>query len=558
MSSLEYTPILNSASHFDLDRWVIQIRRTLDEELEEDSDIPVSIFNVPKSLMVKDPHCYVPQEIALGPYHYWRPELFEMQRYKTAAVRVAQIRLRKSFKFHDLVDRLSRLEARIRACYHKYLDVSGETLLWVMAIDASFLLEFLQIYTSKEHNYKVLTGVSSRMSHLLDVALKKSAHNAIIKDIVMLENQVPLFLLRKILELQFSSVDLADELLFSMLMAFCKELSPFKKIKEFPSLRVVDCAHLVDILYHMIVPKSAEVNVDIEEVDGQNEVKEGKEASPESPQYVKQLVVEVWKLIGKLNARPVRIVKRALSSQPIKVILKLPWTMITNLPGFKLLKPLEGIFSTEDKIEAENENSILEDDISSPPLAEEIAIPSVSELSEIGVRFLPTNSSITTISFDLKRATLHLPTISLEANTEVILKNLVAYETSKESGQLVLTRYTELMAGLIDTDHDVQILRERGVVLNHLKSDKEVADLWNGMSRSFRATKVPFLDKMIEDVNKYYGGKWKVKVRKFIKLYLYSSWKFLTLMAAVLLLLLMSLQAFCSLYECKLPVIGSR
>ncbi|XAR67841.1 hypothetical protein NMG60_11002766 [Bertholletia excelsa] len=558
MSSLESFPISNSASHFDLDRWVIQVRRTLDEELEEDSDIPVSIFNVPKNLMVKDPHCYIPQEIALGPYHYWRPELFEMQRNKIAAVKVAQIRLQKSFKFHDLVDHLSRLEARIRACYHKYLDFSGETLLWVMAIDASFLLEFLQIYTTKEDNYNGLTSVSSRLSHLLDVARKKSAHNSILRDIVMLENQVPLFLLRKVLELQFSSMDLADELLFSLLVAFSKELIPFKKIKEFPNLRVMDCAHLLDVLYHMIVPKSTEVNVDIVEVDGQNEVEKGKAASSESQQHVKQLFDVVWKLIWKLNARPVRIIKKALSLKPIKVILKLPWRIITNLPGLKLLKPLERIFSAEGKTEAENENTILDDDISSPPLSEEIEIPSVSELSEIGVQFLPTNSSIKTISFDVKRAALHLPTISLEANTEAILKNLVAYETSKESGQLVLTRYTELMAGLIDTEDDVKLLRERGVILNYLKSDKEVADLWNGMSRSFRATKVTFVDKMIEDVNKYYGGKWKVKVRKFIKLYLYSSWKFLTLMAAVLLLLLMFLQTFCSVYDCKLPVNGSR
>jgi hypothetical protein len=61
----------------------------------------------------------------------------------------------------------------------------------MMAIDASFLLEFLQIYAVKEGI--VFTRVSSRMSHLVDYAGRKSSHNAILRDMVMLENQIPLF-----------------------------------------------------------------------------------------------------------------------------------------------------------------------------------------------------------------------------------------------------------------------------------------------------------------------------------------------------------------------------
>lgn len=74
-------PVRVMAPNFDESRWIIQIRRTLDEELEEDTEIPVSIYNVPKSLMVSDPDSYVPQLVAIGPYHYWRPELYDMERY---------------------------------------------------------------------------------------------------------------------------------------------------------------------------------------------------------------------------------------------------------------------------------------------------------------------------------------------------------------------------------------------------------------------------------------------------------------------------------------------
>ncbi|KAL3528921.1 hypothetical protein ACH5RR_008243 [Cinchona calisaya] len=543
----------NLNQNFDEHRWIIQIRQTLEEELEEDNDdVAVSIFSVPKTLMASDPDCYVPQQIAIGPYHHWRPELYEMERYKIASAKRTQKQL-QSLKFQNVVDQFKRVEPGIRACYHKYLDFNGETLAWMMAMDASFLLEFLRIYGTKEG--RVLTRVSSRMSHLVDIAGRKSAHNAIVRDIVMLENQIPFFLLRKVLELQFFSLELADNMLMSMLLAFCKELLPFKMMEELSRIQVTDCAHLLDFLYHVIVPKlegpSSEI---ISEIDEESELKEADQESYfGKSSYVKQLLDVVWKFLSNLNKGPVSLIKRILFSKPIKVILKLPWTIISNLPVIRLIKePIESLCFSKDKEDQiqENENLNNTNYINKPPLVEEITIPSVIELSKAGVQFFPTNQGIFSITFDEKTSTFSLPSISLDVNTEVILRNLVAYEACNASGPLVFTRYTELMNGIIDTKEDAKLLREKGIILNHLKSDEEVANLWNGMSKSVRLTKVPFLDEVIENVNKYYNGRWKVKIGKFLKNYVFGSWQFLTLIAAIVLLMLMSLQAFCSVYNC--------
>lgn len=538
-----------SDSKFDEIRWVIQIRRTLEEELEETIEVPVCIFNVPKALMVSDPESYTPQQVALGPYHYWRPELYEMQRYKLAAAKRSQKQLQCLY-FQNLVDQLIEFEPRIRACYHKYLDFNGETLAWMMGIDASFMLEFLQIYAIQEG--KVITRVSSRMSHLVDHAGRKSAHNTILRDMVMLENQIPLFVLRKMLEFQFSSLEAADDMLLSMLVGLCKELSPFKLVEELPKIPVPDCAHLLDFLYHMIVPKVEEPS-EIIEVEDHNEDMQGKEKSSSDSSYVKQFLDVIWNMLSKVNRGPISLIKTVLVSRPVKVVLKLPWTILSNLPGFAILKqPVEYFFFSQDKAEVkpEDETSGLNSNINKPPLVEEITIPSVSDLSKAGVKFLPTNGSILTITFDVKTVTFYLPTVSLDVNTEVILRNLVAYEASNASGPLAFTRYTELMNGIIDTEEDVKVLRERGIILNRLKSDGEVANLWNGMSKSIRLTKVPFLDKVIEDVNKHYNGKWSVKSEKFFEIYVFGSWQFLTLLAAVMLLVMMAMQAVCSVYSC--------
>ncbi|KAG7998137.1 hypothetical protein I3843_01G243300 [Carya illinoinensis] len=537
-------------------QWIIQIRRTLESDLEDDEEIPVCIFNVPKALLATNPEYYIPQEVALGPYHFWRPELYEMQRYKLAAAKRIQKQL-KDLKFQNLVDQLMRLEQRIRACYHKYLDWNSETLAWLMAVDGSFLLEFLQTYAA--HEGKGLARISSRMSHLVDHAGMKSAHNAILRDVVMLENQIPLFVLRKMLEFQLSSLESADDLLLSMLMGLCKALSPFKVGENLPKVQVSQSAHLLGFLYDTIVPKLEDPVPEITEAIGEhNEGMQGDENSSADRGYVKQLLGEVWKLLSRLHVAPIHLIKKVLVSRPVKVIIKLPWTILSNLPGFSILKqPVELLFpQNKEAVKPDNESSSSEDSRSKPPSVEEITIPSVTELIKSGIRFSPTNGSISSIAFDAKTVTLYLPTVSLDVNSEVTLRNLVAYEASIASGPLVFTRYTELMNGIIDTEEDVKALRARGIILNRLKSDEEVTNLCNGMSKSIRLTKVPFLDKVIEDVNKHHSRRWIVKAGNFFYIYVFGSWQFLTFLAAICLMVLMSLQAFCSVYGCTrvLPV----
>ncbi|KAJ0440686.1 hypothetical protein HanIR_Chr16g0789491 [Helianthus annuus] len=232
------------------------------------------------------------------------------------------------------------------------------------------------------------------------------------------------------------------------------------------------------------------------------------------------------------------------------LLMKLPWKIISNLPPLKLMKePIERML---EKFNSEGEEK--EEDASGElkaPTIEEIKIPSVMELVKAGILFSPVNGGILDMSFDNITSTLYLPVIVLDVNTEVYLRNLVAYEACVAAGPLVLARYTELMNGIIDTEEDTKYLRERGIVLNHLKSDKEATDLWNGMSKCVKLTKVPKMDKVIEDVNTRYSKTWRVKIANFMNTYVFGSWKFLTIFAALFMLLLTGLQSFCSVYTCS-------
>lgn len=541
----------NNNSNFNEKGWVVQIRKTLEEQFEEDdkNEIPVSIFSVPTTLICTNPDAYTPQQVALGPYHHWRQELYEMERYKIAAARRTMKHLQCFSTFQEIVDQIHMLESRIRASYHKYLNLNGETLAWMMAIDVSFLLEFLEVYARKEG--KLLSRRTSRLtSNLVDSAGRKSAHIAILRDILMLENQIPMFLLRKMLEFELGSLDAADEMLLSMLRGLSIELYPFKTPEELPKLLIEDSAHVLDFFYRLLMPKAFRTSQITEDGKsyGENEKDEEITIDEESQSKVLKFFNMIWNALSKLNIHPVRFFKALINSKPLKLLVKLPWNIITKIPVLKMLKePIEKIFMRHDKEDLKPED----DSVVRPPLIEELTIPSVTVLFQSGVRFVPTDGGICSTDFDVKTRTLSLPRVNLDVNTDIIMRNMVAYESCSASGPLIFTRYTEFMNGIVDTQDDAKFLRENGIILNRLKSDEEVANLWNGMSKSVKLTKVPFLDKVVEDVNKYYNGRWKVKAEKCIRGYIYGSWRILTVLACIMLLCLMALQTVCSVYTCS-------
>ncbi|XP_011002074.1 PREDICTED: putative UPF0481 protein At3g02645 [Populus euphratica] len=540
MSHHQPTMSCCSSSNFDEYQWVLNIGRALEKELEDGNEDPVCVFTVPKTLMSSHPDTYTPQQISLGPYHYLRPDLHEMECYKLSAAKKLQNQLH-SLNFQNLVEQLIKLEPKIRACYHKYLSFNAETLAWMMALDVSFLLEFLQIYSLKETSSSSRV-FASRMSHLLDYSKRKSVHHVILRDMVMLENQVPLFVLRKVLEFQYLSVESADDMLLSMIRGLAKELSPFKTIELPKSKKILEHSHLLDLLYDIIVPKVEEPLEISEEFADQIEADiqlESKGLGFDS-NYVKQLLKEIWNMVSQQTTGPLSLLIKNISSS-VTIKLKLSWTILSRLLHI----------SPDDVINTEDEGSSTTS-MNKPPLVEEITIPSVTELSNCGVSFIPTRGNISTINFDKDKAAFYLPTISLDINTEVVFRNLIAYEISNASGPLIFTRYIELLNGIIDTEEDVGLLRERGIILNRLKSDEEVANMLNGMSdcKAIRLTKAPILDKVIEDVNKYHGSLWMVKIRKFTKRSVFSSWQYLTLFAAIFLMLLMALESFCTVFKC--------
>ncbi|GLT64032.1 hypothetical protein SLA2020_365490 [Shorea laevis] len=147
----------------------------------------------------------------------------------------------------------------------------------------------------------------------------------------------------------------------------------------------------------------------------------------------------------------------------MKLLVKLPFTILLYVLRLGNKDAINNLISSAGSVaeEVESASQKTEDELSTP-LVEEIEIPSVTQLHKVGVKFRPTKGGLESINFDKSSGKFYLPVIHLDDNSEVVLRNLVAYEACIAPEVMVFTRYTELMNGIIDTEEDVRILREAG------------------------------------------------------------------------------------------------
>ncbi|XP_076918020.1 putative UPF0481 protein At3g02645 [Bidens hawaiensis] len=494
---------------FNEQQWVDQISKNFEDEGGDDiSDIPVCVFSVPEATSRFKPEAYVPLAIALGPYHHFETRLYQMERFKVAAVK-AILTPDQVLSFESLViNRLIEKEPAIRACYHKYINVQDDTLAWIFAIDGLFLIGLFTHYLD----------ISSLMP-------KKLINNGVLyRDVMVLENQIPMYLLDEIWKaLRLSPTNQnSDHELISMMRKFCEVHSPLKLANDLDYNVKTGCLHLLDLMYHSIVNNqdAPQAPLGLLWEDNDDDIKKIANADDDD---IKENIEEVMEM-------GLRIGMRGKADRPIKVIKNIPWEKISNLLGLKIRK--------QDKEEDDDQ-----------PVVTEIEIPSVSSLSKHAqVKFRHTyGGGIKDIKFDENKATLYLPTITLEEYSEVILRNLLAYEVATSSSTPELARYVDLMSGIVDTEVDVTLLRDKGIIKGNM-SDKDIADLFNGMNKS---SFYMSYNKTIEDLKEYYNKRPMIKAWRFVKKDLVFSKKVATVVLAIFASLLMILYSFCEVYGCS-------
>jgi len=155
---------------------------------QEESHHPVCIYRVPSSLRQVEPKAYEPNNISIGPYHHGAPHLRDMELLKRTFYRrlfnnhANQPKLDQAFKF------LEEQETRVRRFYNEDIKLSSDEFLQMVLVDGSFIVQLLRDLSACDFQ-NVTPCLSPWMLPIIR------------REMIMLENQLPMFVLSELFEL---------------------------------------------------------------------------------------------------------------------------------------------------------------------------------------------------------------------------------------------------------------------------------------------------------------------------------------------------------------------
>ncbi|KAL4655112.1 hypothetical protein ACB092_01G427300 [Castanea dentata] len=195
------------------------------------------IYKVPHHLQKWNEEAYTPQVISIGPYHHKNEKLKTMEENKERYFRSFVQRCQINWKnlVPKLVSTIRELEERIRGCYAETIKLKSDEFVMIL-VDASFILELFMKNCSRN-------WTSDDPMLIIPIA------NAMIHDLLLLENQLPFFVLNELYLVAFpclsntypfhSSNHVLIELTFKYFGRYniqCKHARPDVKIEHFTDL----------------------------------------------------------------------------------------------------------------------------------------------------------------------------------------------------------------------------------------------------------------------------------------------------------------------------------
>ncbi|MCL7038528.1 hypothetical protein MKW94_016092 [Papaver nudicaule] len=458
-----------------------------------------------------EPSVYKPEAISIGPYHRRKDSLQATQDLKllyahSLLTKAANERFSKkqegekthtikldssgklvttegwSIILQECISSIEKMETRIRECYSEPIDVEkGQEFVEVMVIDGLFIIGFLAGPCQDKYIFDDLLYLNDWLS------------TAVRHDLLLLENQIPWFVLECLFNIISDAVSIESEgdgmSLKLLVLHFFKNSSllymlPTKKdlLKTHPD-QCEDAEHLLDFLFIL----------------HQHGKKDPANSSRSS-----------WKILQIM----MKLKDSNAAKSTVTVYASLKKTLFMKLKNVGKFV----IGTSVEPAEYENEES------PSYNSRKMEFIPSATELSRAGVRFRKGSSegSFLNVYFHKEAGILDIPPINLYDGTETFH---------------IMSSYATLMDCLINSADDVKVLRKKGIITSYLGCDEDVSDIFNKLCVEI-SNDSNYYSRHTIAINKYYKMRrhiWKAALKRE---YFSNPWTIVSVLAAILLIAL--------------------
>ncbi|KAG8082604.1 hypothetical protein GUJ93_ZPchr0014g46547 [Zizania palustris] len=468
--------------------WVVTIRGKLAQARDEEAACPwarLSVYRVPKSLRDGDERAYMPQVVSIGPLHHGQRRLREMERHKWRALHRVLKRTGRDVTFY--LDALRPMEERVRACYDGHVaEMQGNELAECLVLDGTFVLE---LFRGARDGGKGFVD-DLRYSRHDPIFAMRGAMHAIRNDMILLENQIPLFVLDLLLGLQLNYPEQTG-VVVTLALRFFDPLMP----TDAPLLR-----------------------------------KERSRLESSSISAEAAAVAPAFDPLSGPKLHCLDVFRRS--------ILRAALQPTPPSPARHWLRKLSGFRRVADKRRQQFVHCVSE--------LREAGIRCRRRNTD---RFWDITFDDGVLR--IPRILIHDGTKSLFLN--LIAFEQCQMDIATPGGNNV-TSYAIFMDNLINSADDVKYLHDRGIIEHWLGSDAEVADLFNRLCQEVVFDiDDSYLSGLSDQVNRYYDNKWSTWIASLKHNYFSNPWAIVSVVAGVFLLLLTMAQTFYAAYSYYRP-----
>ncbi|KAH9289100.1 hypothetical protein KI387_033217 [Taxus chinensis] len=359
---------------------------------------------------------------------------------------------------------------------------------------------------------------SSKYDPIFDVCFTNPTRARLMDDILLFENQVPLFILKHLLEYQMGSEDAAMERLDKIMKCLVVSKTRQSAFEWYVGYPCHECCHVLDVVYQSMFGQLFNSYMD-----------ETRQLFPPSYRCVP---VRFKNGVDWINAKVTTIFTS--------------WCKMCSNWMTSLLFFLPASNSDVDVFF--------------------MKLPSIVELNNAGMKIQPVLFNDLTkrgqagycamkwIRFDEKTSTLYLPEVTVTTQSESLMRNIIAMEVGSSSRypSRPMTQFAKLMDELVDSEDDVSVLKKAGIIKNDMGSNQEAAQVFNSLTKVIvYSTGCKPIDDARMGLHKYTKRKYKILWSEFVTEYFSKPWLVAGSIAATLLLLMTMVQVFCRFYKCS-------
>ncbi|XP_058215565.1 UPF0481 protein At3g47200-like [Rhododendron vialii] len=523
------------------DPTLVPLTNTIGKELLESSQkttkslFPARIYRVPEDLRELNKSAYIPRIISIGPHHrkeHLETPMQDVKKYYANYVftRVTagmnsddQKRKKKTELLLKCVGKMKQSVDRAKKYYAEELKLDDDDMVKMMLVDGCFILELLYAYhTNKSKAAEEKTtnrrdsgnpkawssvqnpidggedgskssssgggceqpGADHRFDPIIDNILTA---NMIKQDLILLENQIPFFVLEELFELIVDKIPEENKLssLTEYVVSYFDDIMRPEAENSDHSKTKTSCG----------LPDERVLLV----YDSTKETEDGKKESSKANDYYYHILHFLHEYY-------------------------LPKGENKDLPK----KKRENKEPVEEKIEKKF-------------IGLEV---SASDLDFSGVKFVSVEGNVNLFDVNFKEhkgpfwwfcpARFEIPALVVHDPTEPLLRNLIALEQCCPGVRRYFTSYAKFMDMLISSKEDVKVLKKAKVICNHLGADKDVSDLFNKLCKEVVTGEFYFKDQYQLAYN-YSKHRWPKLMAYWNRTYFSSPWRFRAVCVAIIL-----------------------